>query len=564
MRSPFKRLLSLGLCFALVLILLPVPQADAAENDPLKYLSYTISNGEVTLTDCDTSITGALVIPDTIEGLPVTAIGDRAFDSCHHLTQITLGNYIITIGNRAFALCYDLAQITLGNHVTTIGNHAFYYCSDLTQITLGDHVTTIDQEAFSMCPLTQITIPASVTSIGKQGLDGITTLETVVFLGDPPQFHKYAFGEYDRDPTPDDDIFEFLWKSFFTATVYYPIHNPKWTSDVMQRYGAKRVTWEGYHSRDKGTPIIPVTCTTDGSHSYTCTVCGENEIVTIPALGHSWDKGTPITAATCTAEGTTGYVCGTCSEIKLETTPALGHSWDKGTVTAQPTCTQDGVRLYTCTTCSATYEEAITATGHSWDKGTVTSQPTCTQEGVRQYTCETCSATYEEAITPTGHTWGDTVVVGTPNCLEAVTVDHICATCGTVGNRQTLTAPGHSYESTVQPATCTQPGQIIYTCKTCGDTRSTETSPATGHQYESGTCTLCGTPLTGDINGDNTVDIADVSRLYAHVRNTAPLEEPQLQNADTTGDGVIDIVDVARLYAHVKGTRRPLLILGYG
>ncbi len=39
----------------------------------------------VTITDCDTAASGALVIPETIEGKPVTRIGDYAFRSCTSL-----------------------------------------------------------------------------------------------------------------------------------------------------------------------------------------------------------------------------------------------------------------------------------------------------------------------------------------------------------------------------------------------------------------------------------------------------------------------------------------------
>jgi hypothetical protein len=111
--------------------------------------------------------------------------------------------------------------------------------------------------------------------------------------------------------------------------------------------------------------------------------------------------------------------------------------------------------------------------------------------------------------------------------MEAVTVDHICTQCGTVGNRQTLTAPGHRYESTNEAATCTQPGRIVYTCKTCGDVRSTETSPATGHQFEDGCCIhcglkslpvegVCGDDLRWYLSEDGTLTISGTGPMYPY------------------------------------------------
>ena len=38
-------------------------------------LTWTTTNGEVTITECKTDASGELVIPATIEGNPVTSIG---------------------------------------------------------------------------------------------------------------------------------------------------------------------------------------------------------------------------------------------------------------------------------------------------------------------------------------------------------------------------------------------------------------------------------------------------------------------------------------------------------
>ena len=61
--------------------------------------------------------------------------------------------------------------------------------------------------------------------------------------------------------------------------------------------------------------------------------------------------------------------------------------------------------------------------------------------------------------------------------------------------------------------------------------------------------------LLGDLNGDGRVNIADVSRLYSHVKGTNPLtQENPVAWGDTNGDGRLNIADVSRLYSHVKGT----------
>ena len=123
---------------------------------------FSVTFGKVTITRYR-GIGGDVVIPDTIDGRPVTAIGDFAFDSCTGLTSITLGNSITTIGSWAFSGCTGLTSITLGNSITTIGSWAFSGCTGLASITFGNSLTSISLPnsiyhigygAFQDCPVT--------------------------------------------------------------------------------------------------------------------------------------------------------------------------------------------------------------------------------------------------------------------------------------------------------------------------------------------------------------------------------------------------------------------------
>ena len=53
-------------------------------------LTWTTTDGQVTITDCDEVATGELVILDTIEDNPVTSIRDLAFSDCTNLTRIAI------------------------------------------------------------------------------------------------------------------------------------------------------------------------------------------------------------------------------------------------------------------------------------------------------------------------------------------------------------------------------------------------------------------------------------------------------------------------------------------
>ncbi|MEI6501808.1 MAG: leucine-rich repeat protein, partial [Armatimonadota bacterium] len=80
-------------------------------NPPPPY-SYTIANGAVTLTGY-TGGGGAVSIPGTISGLPVTRIEDYAFASCYSLTSVAIPAGITRIGVAPFADCPGLTAITV-------------------------------------------------------------------------------------------------------------------------------------------------------------------------------------------------------------------------------------------------------------------------------------------------------------------------------------------------------------------------------------------------------------------------------------------------------------------
>jgi hypothetical protein len=58
-------------------------------------------------------------------------------------------------------------------------------------------------------------------------------------------------------------------------------------------------------------------------------------------------------------------------------------------------------------------------------------------------------------------------------------------------------------------------------------------------------------PIKGDVNGDNTVDLKDVTKLFQYVNGqSSSLDETV---ADINGDGSIDLKDVTRLFQYVNG-----------
>ena len=62
--------------------------------------------------------------------------------------------------------------------------------------------------------------------------------------------------------------------------------------------------------------------------------------------------------------------------------------------------------------------------------------------------------------------------------------------------------------------------------------------------------------LIGDVTGDGRINVGDVSKLYAHIRSTAPItDEYQLLCGNANG-GSVNVGDVSAIYAHIKGTKK--------
>lgn len=192
----------------------PPTAVTAANNEEL--LTFNAQTGAIT--NCDSSITGVLVIPSEIDGVPVTTISSNAFSSCTQLTEVSIpktvtaidmnafygcsglqtvtfeeGTEELQLGRNLFSYCTSLTEITLPDTVTSMGDTIFYFCINLKTVHLPKNLTRIENNLFWGCTsLTEISIPETVTSIGSYafnrcGLTKITLPDAI------EQIEDYAF-----------------------------------------------------------------------------------------------------------------------------------------------------------------------------------------------------------------------------------------------------------------------------------------------------------------------------------------------------------------------------------
>ncbi len=153
----------------------------------LSELTYVEDESGITITDCSVSASGALVLPSSIDGVSVVAIGDSAFLNCDEITTVTIPEGVLTIGERAFQSC-QFESISLPSSLTSLGVAAFYNCTvieevalpggigtvssslfaqadDLHTVTLGEGITSIEDRAFQDTDVSDLTLPASLVSV---------------------------------------------------------------------------------------------------------------------------------------------------------------------------------------------------------------------------------------------------------------------------------------------------------------------------------------------------------------------------------------------------------------
>ncbi|MGO8675720.1 MAG: choice-of-anchor tandem repeat GloVer-containing protein [Limisphaerales bacterium] len=153
---------------------------------PQSQFIFTAADGAITITGY-AGPGGAVTIPGTIDGLPVTRIGDQAFYQDTSLTGITIPDSVTNIGNYAFALCAGLASVAIPDSVTSIGAGAFNAGSGLTAVTVGNGVGGIPDYAFAGCSsLARVTVGNGVASISEYAFAYCANLTGVYFQGNAP------------------------------------------------------------------------------------------------------------------------------------------------------------------------------------------------------------------------------------------------------------------------------------------------------------------------------------------------------------------------------------------
>lgn len=130
------------------------PAVDIGKEVEIDGITYVLkSAGSYWLKDAKEYAKPELVIPNDIEGIPVTSIYDSAFEGNTNLISVTIADNVHYISNLAFKGCTALREVKFSENsqLTAIYPEAFMGCSSLVSFTVPKNVTSIDLAAFLDC-----------------------------------------------------------------------------------------------------------------------------------------------------------------------------------------------------------------------------------------------------------------------------------------------------------------------------------------------------------------------------------------------------------------------------
>lgn len=154
-----------------------------------------------------------LVIPDG-----VTQINEYVFEGCSSIKSVKIPSSVKEIGWAAFRDCSNLkkavlncpvienfsyspiSEIEIGDSVISIGNRAFRNLTNLTSIVIPDNVKSIGSSAFENCKaLSMVKLGRGIVSVGKEAFSGCVNI-TEVHLCDIAPWCNIDFADYRSNP----------------------------------------------------------------------------------------------------------------------------------------------------------------------------------------------------------------------------------------------------------------------------------------------------------------------------------------------------------------------------
>lgn len=180
----------------------PIIELPIVEGEDADY-EYLMENGAVTIKKFIGIDEEEIIIPNSINGMPVKVIGEKAFAGCNSVNKVVVSDGITVIEDGAFHGCISLKEISLPmtlqkigiissesrcigvfsetaieevqlpTKLQLIGDNTFEYCEMLSKIELPNSIKVLPSECFNGCTaLKEVFLPNKLTTIGYSAFSG--------------------------------------------------------------------------------------------------------------------------------------------------------------------------------------------------------------------------------------------------------------------------------------------------------------------------------------------------------------------------------------------------------
>lgn len=155
--------------------------------NPSSDFAYTADGGEVTITEY-IGTSEHVLIPDTIDGLPVTALGHRAFYE-KTVTTVVVPDSVTEIGAACFSGDNYLVSLKLPDGLKRLPPASLESCMRLYDFDLPQGLEKIYSSVFEFnYYLTHLTLPSSLTEIEQLNFIGLYGLQSLTLAEDNAAF----------------------------------------------------------------------------------------------------------------------------------------------------------------------------------------------------------------------------------------------------------------------------------------------------------------------------------------------------------------------------------------
>ena len=155
--------------------------------NPASDFAYTADGGEVTITDY-IGTSEHVLIPDAIDGLPVTTLGHRAFYE-KTVTTVVVPDSVTEIGAACFSGDNYLVSLKLPDGLKRLPPASLESCMRLYDFDLPQSLEKIYSSVFEFnYYLTHLTLPSSLTEIEQLNFIGLYGLQSLTLAEDNAAF----------------------------------------------------------------------------------------------------------------------------------------------------------------------------------------------------------------------------------------------------------------------------------------------------------------------------------------------------------------------------------------